>query len=636
MSSRQLFSFIVSPVKTVLFLLFMTINVSANASSEQILLSNQVQQLLKINNEMLHSDTVKNLLEKITNNQQHYSNDVVAKIFLLSAKVASNQGDINNVLLYSEKGLAANSLDKTIRLSLLLKLAEVYVVKEEYKRLLDLTQLLVKESSLNLNAKYNLLSLSYRSVAFTMLGKHQQALEDLQKVEQGISKSALTEHIELLNILALAYYQLSDYQTSLSMQLKILKLRFEMDQKMNIDQTYLYLGYAYFYLERFDDAYTAFWEAKKAAESKKAPINIAYAEKGLGIVLLKQKYFEKSRPHLEQASKIFYQHNMLSNRIESSVILAKVKLEINEKEEAYVLLIEVVKLLKGTDISHEYSGFYRMLAEMYFEQKDYRLAYRWLMKHSQVLLEKFKSNKKASNIVNSVSHLTIGGMAQHEPIEESKKIAVRLAENSKLSSSFIDKYQNQRVIIISLSSVVLILLLLVFGLLIRFRAQKINKAYEEAEKPSYSMTGPMKTKLHYQSSFKKARRFQYPLSVGYLLIDNWEELLFHFNSKTINEVMKDIANVINQQIAEFDYAGLLNEGEYLLLFEHQNKQEVDENLSKLVQTINARSFANLGNFSVTMKYSLNTPGFKDIDPYLFLARIAESVNVEPVNQSKGP
>ena len=132
--------------------------------------------------------------------------------------------------------------------------------------------------------------MSYRSVALARLGQHQQALIDLQQVEQDIANNQLfNEHIELFTILAAAYYQLSDYQTVLTLQLKILKLRFELEQKENIEKTYLALGDAYINLQRFDDAYNAFWEAKYYAEKKSAVINIAYAQKGLGISLIKQK-----------------------------------------------------------------------------------------------------------------------------------------------------------------------------------------------------------------------------------------------------------------------------------------------------------------------------------------------------------
>lgn len=221
-------------------------------------------------------------------------------------------------------------------------------------------------------------------------------------------------------------------------------------------------------------------------------------------------------------------------------------------------------------------------------------------------------------------------------MKSQKRLAVKLAENSELSSSFTGKYQKQRAIIITLSAVTCILLLTLIALFWKLRVKKVNQAYEEVEKPSYAMDTPMQTKFNYQLVFKKARKFQYPLNVGYLVVENWQELIFHFNSKTINEVTKDLASVINEHIKDFDYVGLLNEGEYLLLFEHQSNEEANDKLDKLVQAINTRAFANLGDFSVAMKYSVNMADFKDIDPYLFLARIAESVNIAQVNSSKAP
>jgi len=595
---------------------------------DQAMLSNQIQQLLKVNNEMVDHDAVNSLSEKIINNRQHYSNDMLAKVYLLSVRVASNQGNINKVFEYSQNGLAVNSSDKKIHLALLLKLADVYLARKQYKRLLKLTQVAVSKSELSNSLKYQLLSLSYRSVAFSMLGHNQQALADLQQVEQGISKNELTEHTELLTILALAYHHLSDYQTSLTMQLKILKLKFEMGQKTNIAQTYLYLGYAYFYLRRFDDAYNAFWESKKSAQTSAAAINIAHANKGLGLSLIAQKQFKQALEPLEQAVVVFNQHNMFSDYTESLTALASVKLGTKNTIEGYALLTKVVELLNGKDISLEYTGFYRMVAEMHFAQKNYQTAYRWREKYSQILFDKLHYKRTYSNTLKSLSHLSIELSSQNKPIEESKKLALKLAKNSELSSSFVEKYQKQHIIIIGLSTVVCLLLLIFIGFCLRARAQKYNKAYEDIEKPSYVMDAPLQTKFKYQLAFKKAKKFQYPLSVGYLVIDNWQELIFHFNRKTINEVTKDIASVINEKITEFDYAGLLIEGKYLLLFEHQTSKEANDKLEKLVQAVNSTAFASLGDFSVTMKYTLNMPGFKDIDPYLFLARIAQPVNID--------
>lgn len=636
MTIKKFFLFFVFTLKVQLFSFFLIGITLAQPASEQAVLSNQVQQLSKVNDEDIDFDTVHSLSEKIINHHQYYSNDILAKVYLLSARVASNQGNINEVFDFAKKGLAANSLDKKIKLALLFKLADVYVAKKEYKKLLEVTQEAVRNSEYSRSIKYRILSLSYRSVAFSMLGKHQQALVDLQQVELSISKSDLTEHIELLTILALAYHHLGDYQTSLTMQLKILKLRFEMGQKKNIAQTYLYLGYAYFYLQRFDDAYNVFWESKKSALHNGATINAAHADRWLGIVLISQGQFSAAFEPLQQAIDIFNQHNMLAERIEASVALVSAKLGGNQTSEGYALLVEVVKLLNGKEIALEYTGFYRMVAEMHFSQGNYQLAYRWRDKYSQILLFKLNNKKKSFSIVQGLSHLAVGKVAKVEPVEESKRLAVKLAESSELSSSFTGKYQKQRAVIITLSAVTSILLLIIIALFWKLRVKKVNSAYEEVEKPSYAMPTPMQTKFNYQLVFKKARKFQYPLNVGYLVVENWQEIIFHFNNKSINEVTKDLASVINEYIKDFDYVGMLNEGEYLLLFEHQSNQEANDKLDKLVQAINTRSFANLGDFTVAMKYSVNMADFKDIDPYLFLARIAESVNISQVNSSKVP
>jgi len=370
--------------KLTLFLVTSTLNVYAQEPSEKTVLSNQVQQLLKVNSEMLNTSKVEQLTKKILDNRQHYSNDILSKTSLLSARIATNQGDINKVFHFAQQGLVANGPDKNIKLSLVLKLAEVFVAQHQYKQLLALVYDAINNREFSNNAKNHLLALSYRSLAYAMLGKHAEALSDLQQVEIGISQSELTEHIELLTVLARAYHNLNDYQTSLTMQLKILKLRFAMKQMQNIDQAYLYLGYAYFYLQRFDDAYNAFWESKEYALNKKAPIAVAHAEKALGLVLLKQQQFFEALAPLEQAVKIYSQHNMTTDRIESSVGLAKAKIESQQVSEGYSLVIDVIRLLNGEDISLKFAGFYGMVSEMYFAQQNYKKAYDWREKYSRV------------------------------------------------------------------------------------------------------------------------------------------------------------------------------------------------------------------------------------------------------------
>ena len=161
----------------------------------------------------------------------------------------------------------------------------------------------------------------------------------------------------------------------------------------------------------------------------------------------------------------------------------------------------------------------------------------------------------------------------------------------------------------------------------KHRATKLKKAHEALEKPSYIIATPIQTKQLYQKNFNMARKFSYPLTLSYISISNWQELTLKFNKKIVAEVSREIASVINEHINEFENAGLINEGEYLLIFPHQHKNEVAMIIEKLVSALKLRFFANLGEFSVIIAYSIESPNFQDIDPYIYLSQLSDSIKI---------
>ncbi len=130
--------------------------------------------------------------------------------------------------------------------------------------------------------------------------------------------------------------------------------------------------------------------------------------------------------------------------------------------------------------------------------------------------------------------------------------------------------------------------------------------------------------IHFQQSYKMARKFEYPLAVGYLSVENWEELEFQYNKKIVSEVSKTLATLINEYISEFDYAGLINHGEYLILCPYQPVQRLEEKLEKISEALKLRFFANLGDFPIKVTFASNSPTIQDIDPYIFLSRLTEA------------
>jgi GGDEF domain-containing protein len=201
---------------------------------------------------------------------------------------------------------------------------------------------------------------------------------------------------------------------------------------------------------------------------------------------------------------------------------------------------------------------------------------------------------------------------------------IKLTDKTELNAIFYKKFQQQQftVFVMVIAFSIAIFLLILFA--VKRHLQKMNIAYGEREKPAYFLESPLQTKQIYQRAYKQARKYNYPMSIGYVSIDNWKELAFRFNKKTLNEVSKTIATLINEHTVEFDYAGLINEGEYLLLYPHQTSSTIEKSFEELKEVLNVRLFANLGGEAVNIHFSLDTPTVQDIDPYIFLSKLRDA------------
>jgi GGDEF domain-containing protein len=289
-------------------------------------------------------------------------------------------------------------------------------------------------------------------------------------------------------------------------------------------------------------------------------------------------------------------------------------------------LTTAIDLLNGDNVSTDFTGFYRMVAEMHFAEQRYQMAYKWQEKHSRILLKKVNKKNKIDTIAMGLSALFIESGEAQSLIDSSNALAIKVFEQSELSKSLSKKNKQQGIIIFLLSLILFVLIVVAGVFLLKTKHNKKTHDNEGLDKSKQHLAASMKTKQHYQLIFKKAKKFHYPLNIAYLTIENWQTLIFQFNKKNIAEVQNEIASLINSLLAEFDFAGQLNEGEYLLLFEHQTLEEVKVKLNKVIQAINTRSFANLGDFSLIIKHSLKVPDYKDIDPYLFLASTIEMID----------
>ncbi|NQY87231.1 MAG: hypothetical protein HRT51_05665 [Colwellia sp.] len=208
---------------------------------------------------------------------------------------------------------------------------------------------------------------------------------------------------------------------------------------------------------------------------------------------------------------------------------------------------------------------------------------------------------------------------------KTRKLVIKLVEQSELTALFSSKYRQQQLFILISSIISFLLLVYIIILRIKQRRKRLQTVYDAVDKPSYILANYIQTKQLYQTSFNMARKYNYSLTLGYVSITNWQELTFKFNKKIVAEVSRSIASLINEHLNEFESAGLINDGEYLLFFPHQHQNNVSKTIEKLISALKLRFFANLAEFSVIISYSIKSPDFQGLDPYIFLSRLSDSI-----------
>lgn len=595
--------------------------------AEQEQLIDQVELLFAKDDEKLDYNEVLKLSNKIIIHREKYTNDIIAKTYLLLAHVTSSKGELETAYQFTLDGLASVSGQEQVRMCLQIKLASILVDKKRYKQLLSIAQEAIDMPRNKENTKYYLFSLSYRSVAYAMMNQYQLALKDLQEVQSNIEENpSFAEHITLLSILANAYYHLADYQTALTLHQKVLQLRFRSKKLDNIEQTYYHLANTFFKLNQFDDAYNAYWESKRYAEKKAAKIYMAYASQGLGLTLTQQAQFNDAKIELLEAKSLFYQHNLISSYLETIISLVLLNDLMDVNLTTSTLLDEAEELAMNIQLTGGYIIIYQLLADFNKQKNHLKKAYFWQKKYSDALL-KSKKSVAFSNPLTTKHTINSAKSANIVASTKTRELAVKLAEQSASNNTFPTKYVQQQTFIYTLSILVFFLFCSVILLLLNIRARRLKSAHEAIEKPSDVIATPIQTKDLYEKNFNMARKYAYPLTLSYISISNWQELTFQFNKKIVSEVSREIASVINKHINEFESAGVVNDGDYLLIFPHQHKKEVSIVIEKLVLDLKLRFFANLGEFSVIIAYAIDTPVFQDIDPYVYLSQLSDSTKI---------
>ncbi len=576
--------------------------------------SGKIAQFYQMEKLALPFDAVIKLATQVVRNRLDYDPNTLAKTYALLADIASIKGESSRAFQLASFGLTYKPIASEVKLDLKLNLASGYFYNSEYEALVEYIEEVVTLAERENNQEYTVIALAYRAMANAFLGAHDKSLEDLLAVEKVIeSNEALFNYIELYEILARSQCYLGNSEVALSLYDKILDKRFEANKLVGIESTYAQLAQVYLKDAQLDDAYNAFWESKNYAIQFQLPIRVAYAELGLGKVMIKQQRYEKAFKSLVEAESLFKAQNLNTPYLDTLINLVVASQATGREQFSSSLLLQAEQIAQVTPAAPGLALLYQLLANYYEQNNQPQKAIGFLKQH--IVTEKLAMSKKA----------VIGKQTAHPQREQQSKFqALKVVEINENKNKFSGEIYRQRQHVLMLTGLCLLLMLISVFQWLRFRSQKLNFAYDQNERPEHVLMKPVETKQLYHRVYKKARKYEFPLSVGYIEIKNWSDIVFKYNNKIVNEVAKTFATLINEYVGEFDYAGQINEGEYLLMFPHQSCDESKEKMEKLVEALKVRFFANLGEFSVNIGYSLDAPSVQDIDPYIFLSRLSET------------
>ena len=555
-----------------------------------------------------HQDVVQ-LANQVVSQRDLYNSDILAKTFVILAETASNNGDMATAFQFAQDGLQINTTEPDIPMRLHLKLAAANYTRGKFQLAQQHAEQVLSVSNNDLWLHHRLIALAYRSMTYALMAEPELAQADLKQLQQLMSDNQeFSEHIHLLEIIAVANIYLGNYQTAIDLDLHILKLRFQLKRFTKISQTYANLASAYRRLGQYDDAYNAYWEAKKYAEQQNANINLAYALLGLGEVLITQQNFGQAYAYLTDAEQLFNGKNLPKPYLSTLIALADAAINIGEQERAKQLINQALKLASSIELTVEQAKLYRIASKFNEQDGQFERALAYLQKFQQ-LVEKFQP-------LTSVTTKSEQTATQ----DENANLSLALAYDSDLKLQYTKKFDKQQQLITILVALVLALTTVLIVAILKSNKRTIQYHTPELK----HLTSPFYSKKMYQQAYKQARYFQYDLALVYLKVDNWSELEYRCSKRTCQEVRKTVASIIDSHIGEFDQAALLNDGEYIVVFPHQTEQDAYAKVQDLSKALQANFFANLGDFTLDIHYALESPIVQDIDPFLFLSKLAEA------------
>jgi tetratricopeptide (TPR) repeat protein len=294
------------------------------------------------------------------------------------------------------------------------------------------------------------------------------------------------------------YASQGDHNNAIQYHLKSLKLRTELNDRMRMSFSYVNLADNYKSIKKYDSAHYYFNKALVIQTAEKNTVGQGFSYAGIGNI-----YLKKGLP--SAAIGYFNRAMALVANTDDAEIISNLY---NSSGETYLLLKDYKKaeenLLKGIEFNlkthklPELKESYLLLSKTYNAKRDFERAYQYHLKFTEV-----KDSLSGTEIGKKIS-----SFEYNYRIEQDKKIAA--LENEKIKMKHEEEVKKQRLIIWSVSLIVVVISLFSLFIFKQYKAKKeanliITRQKSEIERQHSELAEKNKEIL---DSIRYAKRIQ--------------------------------------------------------------------------------------------------------------------------------
>ena len=505
--------------------------------------------------------------------------ELLADWYLTAALVQSTIGNLDDALTLAESGLSRyEALDSHEGLvdSRLVR-GNILSAQGRYRESIEeFEHVLANSSGLEDRLEYDGAAWIGLGDAYAVIGDFSQALEALTEAYRIYRELGDDEAISsIFGLLGNIYSDIDASEEAIRMYREAAELDRRLGDDLNIAINLYNIGRARTDLGQTEQARTSYEEALEIVRRVGSRVTEGYIHYGIGLSHAADEQWALARAQLDEAEAI-----LAEVKDDFQVALVRAELAAIDFEQGELIhALDRVRLaaapLEAIDDEKHLIEVYGLTARIHAALGEHERAYEFAQRRN-ALMEKFSSEERARRVAQLRVRLDT---------DRAEDEARALTEENRLKAELLERKRFENRMILSGA---LVLLVVLVALIYSFGRQKRLEGRLRHLANTDDLTGLISRRRLFQIGEKeidRAGRYHLPLSAMVLDLDYFKSINDRYGHATGDEVLREIAIYVEQQMRDTDYLGRIGGEEFLALLPHTDRREAMDVAARLVKAV---------------------------------------------------